>query len=81
MPAKNSNKIHGTIISFSEKYGYGFIREEAVTDKSKDRFFHKKHIIDGTKAGDVKPGQEVDFNLSRVKENKKGMCAVNIEFN
>lgn len=79
---ESNNKLHGTIVSFSQNKKWGFVRKEGdPSDQSKDRFLHFSHVVDGTPIEKIKAGLEVDYNLSKVKENTQGMVAVNVEIN
>lgn len=66
------NRFFGTVIWFSDKQGYGFIRPDG---ENRDIFFHWSYLqMDGFKT--IKPDARVTFEVG---DNHRGPMAIRIQ--
>ena len=65
--------MRGTVKWFSDPKGYGFIVPDV---KGPDIFVHYSEVQSTQKHKTLKEGDEVDYD---VKENAKGLCAIEVK--
>ena len=69
--SKPGETLRGTVVSFNDLRGYGFIRVPGM----RDVFCHWKELIQDKKRKTLMEGQRVEFELGK---NERGVVATNV---